>query len=111
MQDDRRTENASYTSGTSGGLTDSDFIERVSFPFSALPKKIQEMIETYSTGLQVSKELVAFGMITVVSGAIGNTVRVSPKEGWETPPFLWAAVIKESGYGQSPAQNAISTAR
>lgn len=86
---------------------DLDIIHPVPFPFGAFPEPFQELIYTYSKGLQIEPELVALMMMGVLSGAIGNTVRVSVKEGWATTLFLWIAYIAESGYGKSPAQNAI----
>lgn len=104
-----RSMNGGYRSDGSYGSpnSDLDLIAAVPFPFEVLPELFTGLVQGYATGLQVEPELVALTMMVVMSGAIGNTIRVSPKTGWRTPPFLWAAVVKETGYGQSPAQDAI----
>ena len=106
------TEKGEAKSGGSCGSygsysNDSDIIFPVEFPFCVFPHDFQNLIQTYSTALQIEPELVALIKMGVLSGAIGNTFRVSVKEGWTTPLFLWIAYIAESGYGKSPAQNAI----
>lgn len=95
------------TEVTVGSKDDLALIEKASFPFEIFPSSFLDLIQRYSAGLQVEPELIALLTMGVLSGAIGNTVRVSVKEGWDTPLFLWITIIKESGYGQSPAQNAI----
>jgi hypothetical protein len=86
---------------------DKEIITPVPFPFEAFPSTFRDLLLTYSAALQIEPELVALMMMGVLSGAIGNTIRISVKEGWAIPPFLWIAIVKESGYGQSPAQHAI----
>jgi hypothetical protein len=78
----------------------------VTFPFSVIPKKFLKLIEEYSKGLQVEPELVAIIKMAVMSGVIGNTIRISPKEGWQTPIFLWVCYVAITGYGKSPVHNA-----
>ena len=99
----------SYGSGGSYGShsNDWDIITPVTFPFYAFPQRFQNLVQTYSTGLQIEPELVALIKMGVLSGAIGNTLRVSVKEAWAIALFLWIAYIAESGYGKSPAQSAI----
>lgn len=89
------------------GLTDREMIPRAEFPFEVFDSKTRKVIDRISTSIQVEPELVASTALNFISGAIGNTVRVCPKEGHVVPLFLWLIVIAESGYGKSPAQDAL----
>lgn len=67
------------------------------FPFDVLPDKLRKVIINISDAQGVEPELVAILMLTVISAAIGNTVRISPKSRFEIPIFLWLIVIADSG--------------
>ena len=103
-----RPRNSYGSDGSYGSHSnDWDIIRPVAFPFYVFPQRFQNLVHTYSTGLQIEPELVALMKMGVLSGAIGNSLRVSVKEAWAIALFLWIAYIAESGYGKSPAQNAI----
>ena len=73
------------------------------FPLEVFPKSLIEIINRFSNSLGVEDEVIASSMLTVVSSAIGNTIRVSPKHGHEVPVFIWLIIIAMSGYGKTPA--------
>jgi hypothetical protein len=73
------------------------------FPLEVFPKKLRRLIHIASKALHVEPEIIASAMLAVASAAIGNTVRVSPKEGYAVPPFIWLILIAKSGYGKTPA--------
>jgi hypothetical protein len=83
-------------------ITDQNLIPVCSFPFDVFPKRLLEVIKNISDALHVEPELVANSMLTIISGALGNTIRISPKHNFEVAPFIWLIVIALSGYGKSP---------
>jgi uncharacterized protein DUF3987 len=95
----------SYSSYGGDSIKDRDLVPIYSFPFHILPKELRGIIERMSTALHVALEIVASLMLAFISGALGNTIRVSPKNGHEVPPFIWLIVIARSGYGKTPTFN------
>lgn len=89
------------------GVTDKDILPQTAFPLDIFPPKLKSVIARISDALQVKPEVVAGIMLCIISGAVGNTMRVSPKLGYEVAPFLWLIIIAHSGYGKSPALNAL----
>ena len=83
--------------------TDKNLIPLQSFPLDVFPESLIGIIERFSNSLGVEKEVIASSMLTIVSSAIGNTIRVSPKYGHEVPVFIWLIIIAVSGYGKTPA--------
>jgi hypothetical protein len=47
-------------------------------------------------------------MLPLIGGAIGNAIRVSPKKGWCESPFIWMAIIADTGHGKSPVIKALT---
>src|SRR4030042_536238 len=83
-------------------ILDQNLITVYSFPFDIFPSKLLNVINVLSEALHVEPEIVASAMLTIISGTIGNTVRISPKHGFEVAPFIWLIIIALSGYGKSP---------
>jgi hypothetical protein len=73
------------------------------FPLKIFPKRLRHLIRKAGKALHIEPEIIASTVLAIVSSAIGNTIRVSPKEGYNVPPFLWLIVIALSGYGKTPA--------
>lgn len=92
----------SSTDVTDVTVLDKDLILISPFPFDVFPKKLLSIIKSLSNALHVEPELIASTLLTITSGAIGNTIRVSPKQGYEVTPFIWLIIIALSGYGKSP---------
>ena len=84
---------------------DERLISAYPFPFDIFHQKIQKIIKRLSNALHVEPELIASTMLTIISGVVGNTIKISPKNGYEVPPFIWLIIIAESGYGKSPVIN------
>jgi len=76
---------------------------RKSFPFEILPEPFGRLVTEYALALQVLPEIMAMCMLTIASGAIGNSIVLQIKQGWETVCFLWYALIQASGSGKSHA--------
>jgi len=81
---------------------DYDLIPPCLFPFYIFPQNFLTIIKKISDSLHVEPEVIASVMLTITSGALGNTIRVSPKYSYEVAPFIWLIVIARSGYGKSP---------
>ncbi|MDY0301425.1 MAG: DUF3987 domain-containing protein [Trichlorobacter sp.] len=77
------------------------------FPFGILPEPFSRLVTEYATALQVQPEIITMQMMTVTSGTIGNSIVLQIKRGWETPPFLWTAIIGDTGSGKSHSGEAI----
>lgn len=100
----------SYSSYGSDSVKDRDLVPMYSFPFHILPKELREIIERISTALHVEPEVIASLTLALISGALGNTIRVSPKNGYEVPLFIWFIIIAQSGYGKTPTFNILTKA-
>jgi len=83
----------------------SELIKICDFPLDVFPCEFQKLIESSSKSFDIAPEAVATAALVVLSGAIGNTVRVSPKHGYCVSPFLWAGIVLPPGAGKSPLIN------
>ena len=68
---------------------DEKLIPVYQFGFDAFPSSLKKFINDASESLQVEREIIASTALTIFSSVIGNTIRISPKEGYEVPPFVW----------------------
>lgn len=57
------------------------------FPLDIFPLELQSLIIEIATAYGLNIEPVACTMLAILSSAIGNTIHISPKEGWEEPPI------------------------
>ena len=89
--------------GVENKKTDKILLPLQPFPLEVFPESLVGIIKRFSNSLGVETEVIGSSMITIVSSAIGNTVRVSPKYGYDVPVFIWLIIIATSGYGKTPA--------
>lgn len=75
------------------------------FPFDVFPEYLQRFIEKMSEAFSIPKDTIAATMLVILSAAVGNSIRVSPKASWEEPLFIWLIIIGQSGSGKSPFMN------
>lgn len=92
--------------------TDIEPLERqgfpeIAFPLDILPEPFGRLTKEYARALQVRLEVMAMAFMTVISGAIGNSVVLRVKASWETAAFLWFAIIGTTGTGKSHAAEKI----
>jgi 5S rRNA maturation endonuclease (ribonuclease M5) len=52
-------------------------------------------------------DYVVASFLAASSALIGNSVRVSPWQGWEEPAFLWLALVGHPSSGKSPAMDPV----
>lgn len=89
-------------------ITDEKLLPVTPFPFDVFSEELQNLIDKISHCYQVEPSMVASVMLPLVGGAIGNAIRVSPKKGWNESPFIWMAIIAETGHGKSPIIKALT---
>jgi hypothetical protein len=75
------------------------------FPASALPDPIQDYVcaSARALGESVPPAMVAVPTLSVLSGAIGDAVRLRLKRTWTEPATLWTTLVAPSGSTKSPA--------
>ncbi len=83
-------------------LIDEKLMPIVPFPIHVFPLRLQEFIHEVSVSIHVNTTMVSSAVLPIISSAIGNTVRISPKPDWQEPPFIWLIIIEETGKGKSP---------
>lgn len=85
---------------------DSEFSDcpsgETSFPFHVLPRGLQNFTREIGDALNIDQAIAASSALTILSGAIGNAVRIYSKPDYSVAPFIWHAIIARSGYGKSP---------
>ena len=77
------------------------------FPIDVFPDEFQKLINSVSVSVDIGHEAVVSIALTVLSACVGNTIRVSPKNGFCIAPFLWAAVVLPPGAGKSPTTDTL----
>jgi len=81
---------------------DNRLVPEIPFPFHIFPLEFLRFSNKFAKALHVGPEETISLMLAILSAAIGNTVRVSPKAGYEVPLFIWLILIAPSGHGKSP---------
>ncbi|MDG6004976.1 MAG: DUF3987 domain-containing protein [Candidatus Brocadia sp.] len=76
-------------------------IPDVEFPIHVFPEEFREFVRKVSLSVGTANEVAATTALVLISAAIGNTMRISPKSNFEVSPFLWAAIVGASGGGKS----------
>jgi hypothetical protein len=81
---------------------DEKIIPKTDFPFDSFNDNFLQIVNIISNAIHIEPEIAAAVMLAILSGAVGNTLRVSPKKGYTVPLFIWLIVIAHTGYGKSP---------
>lgn len=72
------------------------------FPVDAgLPAPLPEIVTAAANGFQCDPMRIISPMLSTVAAAVGSTVKLKMREGWEQLPTIWTASISESGTGKS----------
>ncbi|MBW4054345.1 MAG: DUF3987 domain-containing protein [Proteobacteria bacterium] len=80
--------------------TANQYFPLIPFP-SVLPEYLHSLTERYSAALQCQYAFMAMTFLTIISGAVGNSVRLAIKSSWKTALFLWLGIIDKTGAGKS----------
>jgi hypothetical protein len=84
----------------------------IEFPLEIFPDYFRQLGSSYAKGNQCPVEFMMMAMLTVLSAAIGNSVALQIKEGWQTLLFIWLIVIDDSGTGKThPIDSAMKPLR
>lgn len=75
------------------------------FPVHILSKSTQEIVYETSDKFQFSIDYICAGILSAVSSAIGNTIKVKVKEGWLEKCNLFTVIVGRPGDGKSHALN------
>ncbi|WBX68195.1 DUF3987 domain-containing protein [Tenacibaculum dicentrarchi] len=75
------------------------------FPVEVLPKIIQEVIYEAHSKYQFALDYLGAGILTVVSSAIGNSLKVNVKNGWNEKANLFTVIVGRPGDSKSHALN------
>ena len=72
------------------------------FPLDALPEAARDFITAVSDSCGTPIDFAAVAALGCMSGAVGASVRLEIKSGWQEYAVLWLAIVAEAGSGKSP---------
>ncbi len=78
------------------------------FPAEIFPHEFQEFIKKVALAIDIGPEVVASIEMGILSACIGNSIKISPKPGYEVAPFMWTCVVLPPGSGKSPVFDTLS---
>lgn len=102
IQREERTEARDVDEEPVRPINDATILSERPFPFDVFPERFLKVVANVAEAHRVEREMVASSMLCVFSGAVGNTVRVSPKAGYTVNLQAWLINIMPTGYGKSP---------
>jgi hypothetical protein len=88
-------------------LSDTDLLPTIPLPFDIFPPSLKQFFFNLAETLQVPPEIPAGVALSIIAGAVGNKVAISPKRGWKEAIFQWLATIEPTGNGKSPVINTL----
>jgi len=80
-----------------------EIIPRTHFPWDVFPEDIKYSLTTLAHSCATDSTPLPGIAFAMIAAAVGRTVIISPKIGWEEPSVFWAIDIRESGEGKTPA--------
>ncbi|NUO10027.1 MAG: DUF3987 domain-containing protein [Candidatus Brocadia sp.] len=78
------------------------------FPIEIIPPELKKFIIKVALAIDIGTEVVASIAMSILSSCIGNSIRVSPKQGYDVPPFMWTGVVLPPGSGKTPLIDTLS---
>lgn len=82
---------------------DKKVFPEIPFPLHVFSAQHQQNIIAFARALHAPPDMIACARLPVLGAAIGNTVRVSPRAGWEHAPFVWHVIIRATGGSKTPS--------
>lgn len=76
--------------------------EEKPFPVEALPVSVQRMIKGMQRAFRLPVEMMGLVSLIAISTAIGNSVKLKYKNGYEVPASLWGVTVGASSIGKTP---------
>lgn len=80
------------------------------FPVKAFPKAIRDFVVAAAHNLQVTVDMIAVQVLTILALALQGKFLVRPKPGWTEPMNLYTLVIARPSERKSPALKAVTEA-
>ncbi len=89
---------------------ESDFIQLTNkssnpFPIEIFPKPVLEVIHEAQNKFQFSPDYLGSGILAAISSAIGNSLKIKVKEGWNEKANLFIVIVGRPGDSKSHALN------
>lgn len=78
------------------------------FPVKAFPKAIRDFVVAAAHNLQVTVDMIAVQVLTILALALQGKFLVRPKPGWTEPVNLYTLVIARPSERKSPALKAVT---
>ena len=75
------------------------------FPVAVLPEPLAAFVVAASTSIGCDPAFVVLPLLTCLAAAIGNSVVLRLKPGWDVPSILWTIIVGESGTAKSPSSH------
>lgn len=85
-----------------------EIITSYEFPIEIFPPELRKFINKVALAIDIGPEVVASVAMSILSACIGNSIKISPKQGYEVAPFLWIGVVLPPGSGKSPVIDTLS---
>ena len=82
-------------------------VEEVAFPIDIFPVFFRDYMQEYSKTLGFSVDYMGCSLLWATSLAIGNTIRVRLKDGYDDICTVWLALVGNPGVGKTPSIKAI----
>ena len=79
------------------------------FPIECFPALLQRFAEEGAAAVGCPVDFFGAAMLQIAGAAIGTSVVIAIKGGWQEPAILWVVIIGLSGDGKTPAMNAVCT--
>ena len=79
------------------------------FPFHVFPDSLNAMFDEYSSKRDYPKDLLAFAVLNVFSGAIGYNYVLKLHNDWEQTCLLFSCLVGTSSIGKSPTMKFAAT--
>jgi len=73
------------------------------FPTHVFPPALRDYVEAGAAAFGVPADMIAVPLLGFAAAALGTTIAVELKPGWQERPILWLAVVGRPGTGKSPA--------
>ena len=73
------------------------------FPTHVFPEALRDYVEAGAAAFGVPADMIAVPLLGFAAAALGTTIAVELKPGWQERPILWLAVVGRPGTGKSPA--------
>lgn len=79
-----------------GAHRDDKMLRYRPYPVDSLPEPLRGFVRGGAESIGCDPTYIALPLLAVCASAIGNTMRLRLKDGWDVPAILWVAIIGES---------------